>query len=398
MAAPTLTTGEVTQLQTDQAIQQNAATAFTAQVPAQNARIAELQVSDGAFKKIFDYYNDQIIGQYDAEQRALNGLFISSPVIEQDVIDVSNLTGRLLATPPVTDIVRVPEFDGGGTNTDPLNETQQNIDTQTTANVLVNGYGSGTATTATAITTLTPSSTTVSVTNISVETIQVNDIYILDDGLNIAVIQIDSIADGGGANPPYLTDLGVTIIVPPPSLVSTGAGFSTFLGFSNGERSTKTTSNSLLQPLLDSLVVDLTGELNARIVSLDTQDATINANDDADGTTELATALSLNSIARIFIQNYLISTDISDTGLASLASERSSRGAEITARISEIVAAFTGQTINYYDKRYDLANDRGNTARGTLRQQVLAQDVVGVSQSYGQTATDAATSIGNLLP
>src|SRR4051812_21582141 len=109
----TLTTTEIAQLKKDKARAESASATYTAGVAAQLAKAAELAVTDGAFKKFFDYYNTSIIGKYDAERQAINGQYIAAPITESDLVDCSTLvSNRITPTLPTTDIVRVAEFDG----------------------------------------------------------------------------------------------------------------------------------------------------------------------------------------------------------------------------------------------------------------------------------------------
>jgi hypothetical protein len=106
----------------------------------------------------------------------------------------------------------------------------------------------------------------------------------------------------------------------------------------------------------------------------------------------------MQNTSKTFLTNYLVTTIISDTGLGTLATERATRGAQITARVTAIVAAYTGQTENYFDRRYTVANDRANTARGTLRLQKATEGSVSQLTSYADQAQDAIDAINALLP
>lgn len=396
MAAPTLTQAEIDVLTSEKAKQEDVAATFAAAVPTRTARAAELEIQDGAFKKFFDYYNDDIVGQYDAERKEFDGLFIISPIVEDDILKPANLEfHRTTPTLPVTDIIRVVEFDGGGTDTTIVNELQHIADQLDAENTLQNGYGSGTPTSAVTTTSLTGASTTLNVTNGSAETITNGDVYVVFDGSNTAVIQVDNLTDGSGGNPPFLSNLDITIIV--AGNVSIGADLIVFTGFTDAERNTKTATDPNLQPLMDSLIQDLEDLLNDRVARLDAQDTAIDANEDPDAVAQLAAQKALNGISRTFINNYLISTDISDTGLTSLATERGTRGTEITTRIAQIVANYTGQTENYYDRRYVTGNDRGSTSRGTLRLQKDAEQGIVASQEYSDNAQALVDALDALL-
>jgi len=398
MPPPILNQAQTDQLTIERDRQANVSQTLADQIPAKTTRQAELVLADSGFQLFFDYFNDDIIAQYDAERAALDGIFIPLPIIEQDIIDLANTTGRLTPTPSATAPLRIPEFDGGNTSVNPLNETQHLINTEQLANIFQNGYGSGTATSALTTSALLPSSTLLSVTNLLAETIQPGDFYILEDGLDLAVIEIITATDGGGADPPFLTDLTLSVIVPPTLQVGLSANFVVFTGFTDGERSAKAANNAALQPLMDSLVSDLENELNGRITTLDFQDTAINANQDDDGIAELVTALALNSTARLFIQNYLIGTDVSDAGLLILTDEKTTRDAEITTRVAQILANYTGQTLNYYDERFNHATNRGDLLNGSLRQSVLIGQSLQTSADYAASAQSVVGSINNILP
>lgn len=405
MAAPTLTQAQIDQLNAELARQQNFATQLTAQIPAQIARAAELSVADGAFQEFFQYFNDDIIGNYDNERRFLDGTFQADPITEADIIGPANIDGTVRTTPslPDTDIVRVPEFDGGNTSIDAANETQHIIDQADAENTIQNGFGSGTPTTAETTDPLTAATTVLGVEDTVAITISPGDVYVVASsggGSDLAVIQVDSVTDTTmpPMMAPFTADLGITIIVPPTGSIAVGAEFDEFLGFTNAERTSQTATNPSFQPLMDSLIQDIEDELGLRLTAMAGQTTALAANDDPDGTTEIAAAQAAITAQETFINNFLAAVDVSDTGLASLASNRSARNTEISSRVAEIIAAYTGQTENYYDRRYQLANDRANTARGTLRLQIATSSSVATSTQYAADAQAAADAITDLLP
>jgi len=404
MPAPVLSPAEIAQLQAEKAKQENFRDAMQAAVPAKTARAAELAVADGGFKKFFDYYNDDIIGQYDAERKALNGQYIAAPITEADVVGPAEVDGSVRTTPamPVTDIVRVAEFDGGPLIVDPLNEVQHISDQADVEDTLVNGYGSGggfnpaTAVTASA---LTPSSTSLDVNDpTNALTIAINDVFLVVDMGDLAVVKVTSVTDNMGGDPPYDFTYGIELIVPPSGTISAGASLDEFTGFTNGERTAKTASDPDLQPLMDYLIDQLELQINNRIDRLDEQLVALAANQDPDGVAQITTATTNVNTSKNFLTNYLLTTDISDTGLGTLATERGVRSPQITTRLAQIVANFTGQTENYFDRRYQIANDRANTARGTLRLQKATEQSVTELGNYASGAQDAIDAIDALLP
>lgn len=404
MAAPTLTPAEIAQLEAEKAKQESSAATFLAAIPAKDARAAELAVQDGSFKKFFDYYNDDIISQYDAERKEYDGLFIVDPIVEDDILKPANLEfHRTTPALPDTDLIRIPEFDGGGTSTDTVNEQQHITDQAPVEDLLKNGV-SGTTPTVTA-TSLTATALTALSTQLDMldavgpMSFTIGDQFVVHNGgTDVAVLEVTGVTDNVGGDPPYDITLDITFIVPPSGTIAIGSDvIDSFTGFTNTERTNKVATDSNLQPLMDSLIVSLEAVLTLRQARLAAEIVAIDLNQDPDGVAQLTTAKTNAQTSDAFIVNYKISTDISDTGLASLASERGTRGGQITARIAEIVANYTGQTENYYDRRYDTGNDRGSTSRGTLRLQKNAESGSTTAQAYADNAQAQVDAIDALL-
>lgn len=365
MPYPVLSPGEIAQINLEKTKIQGQIDALNNAIPAGNARVAELDVLDGSFKKFFDYFNDDIITHYDEELRALNGTYIDEPIVEQDILDAANGIGRICPSLPATDIVRIPEFDGGNTLVDPLNEIQQFTNQDEYLDLLQNGSGAGGATvTATTLTTsvVTESSTSVDISDaVGPIAFAIGNKLILGG----AIVEITSVVDNTAVplTPPFLFTIGFDFIL--KGSASSGSVVTTdFFGFSDGQRTAKSGSP---QEVMDNLVLKLQDSLNARLANLASQSAAITANEDDDH--ENKTTLQNNiSASQSFINGYLPGTDISDIGIASLDNEKSIRLPQVTTRVSTVLAAYTGQTQNYYDQRYTFANDRANTQRGTLKQ------------------------------
>ena len=405
MAAPILTDAERAQLEKERDAQISLRDVSLAAVPAKIARAAELAVADGSFKKFFDYYNDDIIAQYDAEKRALNGDYIDAPIVEADITEPANqnLTHRTAPALPDTDLLRIAEFDGGPLLVDPLNETQAISDQADVEDVLENGVAGTTPTvTATSLTAsnLDSNSTTLDMIDATGPmAFVIGDILVVHDGgSDAAVIEVTGVTDNAGGDPPYDITLDIIFHVEPSGTISSGADvIGGFSGFNNTERTNKVASDSNLQPVIDSLITSLEIELNLRLTSLSEQLVALGLNQDPDAVAEIATTIGLVNTSDSFIDNYLLTTDISDTGLASLASERGSRGSEITTRVSQINANYTGQTENYYDRRYNSGNDRANLSRGTLRLQKNAEDGAVNAQARADVAQDSIDAYDAIL-
>ena len=401
MAGPTLTEAQIAQLEAEKAKAENVAATFLAAIPAKAARAAELDVADQAFKAFFDYYNDDIIAQYDAERKELDGVYIADPITETDISNPASLTaGRTTPSLPDTDLIRVAEFDGGNTTTTNANEAQHITDQAEIETLLTDGtpgtnpsFGASTTTD----TAINPSSNSVTLSDaLASFTVNVGDEFVIYGASDAAVVRVLTTDHTSG--PPDTDDITFEYIIPPTGTIGAGAGLiASFTGFIDAERDTKTASDSDLQPIMDTLISLLESELNSRKTRLAAQIVAIDANQDPDGVSQLGLAKTNAETSDAFITSYLLTTDISDTGIGALSAERATRNGQITARIAEISASYTGQTENYYDRRYTVANDRGSTSRGTLRLKLNAEEGSGSAQSYADNAQAQVDAINALL-
>jgi hypothetical protein len=211
-------------------------------------------------------------------------------------------------------------------------------------------------------------------------------------GGNCAV-EITSVTDNTAIplTPPFLFTLGITFLT--GTTASSGSQvYDTWSGFSNAERTAKTAA---FQGLMDSLIADLELALNTRITRLDTQTSEINANGD-DSFTNKSTVLNEISTSKSFIQGYLTTTDISDTGVGSLNTEKGVRQPQVTARISAIVGAYTAP-VHLYDKRYEFAKGRGSTSIGTLRSLSNSTAAKNTMLFLSASATQEASLLNSVL-
>ena len=401
MTGPTLTEAQIAQLEAEKAKAENVAATFLAAIPAKAARAAELDVADQAFKAFFDYYNDDIIAQYDAERKELDGVYIADPITETDISNPASLTaGRTTPSLPDTDLIRVAEFDGGNTTTTNANEVRHIADQAEIETLLTDGtpgsspsFGASTTTD----TAINPSSNSVTLSDALVSfTVNVGDEFVIYGASDAAVVRVLSTDHTSG--PPDTDDITFEYIIPPTGTIGAGAGLiASFTGFTDTERDTKTASDSDLQPIMDTLISLLESELNSRKTRLAAQIVAIDANQDPDGVAQLGLAKTNAETSDAFITSYLLTTDVSDTGIGALSAERTTRNSQITARIAEISASYTGQTENYYDRRYTVANDRGSTSRGTLRLKLNAEEGSGSAQSYADNAQAQVDAINALL-
>jgi len=406
MAKPILTPSQIVAVNADIVEKTTKQSALSGSAAAQDDTIARKGEIDDAFKALFDYYNDDIIGQYDAEGTAIDGVFIISPVVEADILAVAENppSGRLLPVFPVTDIVRIDEFDGGGTSTTTTNEQQHIADQAVFEDILENGV-SGTAPTLTGTsqtsTALTAASTSLSMTDaVGPMSFAVGDVFVIQNGgTDAAVVEVTIATDDLGGDPPYNWTLDIIVRVAPTGTLASGSdATASFTGFTNAERTTKTASDSNEQPLMDSLITSLEAELASRQSRMSEQSTALTANDDPDGVTEITTAQTNITTSDTFITAYLVGTDISDTGLASLTTERGIRSGQLTTRLTEISDNYTMQTEDYYEQRYDTANNRGNTTRGSLREKEDASNVKEIMLDQADNLQDSIDVLNALLP
>lgn len=402
MPGPVLSPDEIAQMTKEAAKATAAAATFQAQIPAQQARAAELAKVDSGFKKFFDYYNTNIIEQYNIERRAINGQHVDTPVVEADIISVASLAGgRCQPALPATDVIRIPQFDGTPLLQDASYELQSIADQAVTENVLVNGYG-GTTPAATILTNtaLTPTSTTLQFKQTSATfSLAPNSVYIITNGGNLAVIKILTfVMQVSPVPPPYIADCTIQLIVPPVGTIPIGQFLTAFTGFTNTERTSKTTTLPAMQPLMNYLVADLQAKINSRISFLNLQLPAIAANQDPDAVTELATTTTNVNASKTYLTNYLITTIVSNAGLTALSGERTARTTQANTRLTQITTGFTGRSKNYYNERYNAANNRANTSRGSLRLQKNAEQGAATSAQFAATLGDQASSISGILP
>lgn len=404
MAGPVLTPDEIAQMQKEATKAKAAAETFTAQIAAQQARALELAKVDSAFKKFFDYYNNDIITHYDSEKKAINGQFITSPITEADIQASGALAGgRIQPSLPATDVIRIPEFDGGGLSVTPdaNNELQFIADQAIQEDVLVNGYG-GTAPSLTTVTAtaITSASTTLQLTNpAATYSIAPGTVLIVSSLSDFAVVRIDTfVMQATPVPPPYIANCNITLLVAPTGTIASGQTLTAFTGFTNTERTNKTTTNPQMQGFMNYLIAQLQSKINGRITTLNSQLAAIALNQDPDAVAALAQAITDANASKTFLTNYLVSTNISNSGLGTLSTERGTRTTQANARVAAITAAYTGQSKNYYNERYNAANNRGNTSRGSLRLQKAAEQAGATSAGFAATLTDQANAIDSLLP
>jgi hypothetical protein len=398
MSFPILTDQEKKDVNKEKTTQTNLKATMLSQIPANQATADHYQSVDNAFKKFFSYYNLDIIGQYDSERRSIDGNYIVSPISETDIVNTAQvLADRTTPVLPSTDIVRVPEFDGSPLIIDTNNELQNILNQAVYENTLVSGYPPGTyPSTLKTNSVVIPSSTSIDLKDtVTLISIAINDVFVLSTLSDFAICKVTSVTPGSLVSP-YTSTVGITFITAPSVSIPSATTLLGFSGFTNSERISKTASDSNYQPLMNQLILSLQNAINARLANQVTQTTALNANQDPDAVTQIATTLSQVSASTTSLTNYLITTDISNSGIASLAAERATRTTQLNTRVTQIVNNYTNQTKNYYNERYTFANDRANTARGSLRLYYASLQAITTAQGYAtqsQNMIDALNSI-----
>lgn len=412
-------------------------------IASQDAVVQAATDADNAQKKAYNFYSDQVIGAYEDEREQLNGEYIGSPVTtaEMDLVGQLDSTQRLF--PPVGDTkpTRIAEFDDGGSKITTANEisgiapddpASTQVDSEqyrigkqgNREDWLASGFGGTTpviAATAYIDGAVTPATVQITVRTSSSSdncAFAVGDTFVAKDGTNqigIKVLNIVSQVDGdpsagfctGETTPPQTTQatceadggtwtatptnyeavLDVAILV--PLSLTTGATIDeTWAGFSNTDRTNKVDATDGYTNMLLAMIDDLETMIDSRLTKLNAQKTALELNEDP---LLDATALTNVNSSISTLTAWKVSKDVDDTELAGLASERSTRTTQITARIPAIETAMGG----FYDNRYDACVDICDTGRGTARikyfridSQDVTTDLLNIEQTRKQSIED----------
>jgi len=396
-------------------------------IDARQAIIDDAQDVEDAYKSIYDDFHFNIVLEYENEREVLNGQYTEFPILESELQDTGNLIpNRLLPTNPDIDVIRIPEFDGGGLvtidnaitidNIDDLVGPQLSIlDTEETRinrqepreRYLKTGFGGTSPTNSLTLrttTAITPASTQVSfATSDFNETpfFSVGDRLVIQNGLEQVAIEITNIVSQIPGVPPVAATPGFCtpasspnteaqctieggVFTPanpgsPPINYSSTIDFEfivvgscasnaeideAWAGFSNADRTAQIDSTDGYDALMAQMIQDLKDKMIPRIAKLDEELTAIQANLDVDLDPQAEIDVDAS---KTFMNTFISTPDISDSGMSAIENERLNRLTEITARILAIVDAFTMQTQDYFEQRYFFANERANTSRGTIR-------------------------------
>lgn len=383
--------------------------------------IAKATDTDNAQRKLFNFYDTDVLANYLVEREMLTGEYIAAPVtLAGDLEPVGNLDATNRCYPPIgqTAPVRIIEFDGGGLS-DVNNRIDLTyfIDTPTNTlsiesywisrqleiqNYLQNGFG-GTSPSVSGIINLsnTITSTTTQITLFftvltSSPTISPGNTFLIRKGGDQVAVQVVSVIDSDIDMPSFEAEFELEIRVLSMGTISSGTVtiFSGWSGFTNADRIAKSDSVNGFDYLMTQLTNQLDFTIQERISKLNTQISAINSNEDPaiDLTAATNATTSLN-----YLTNWAISKDIDDATFSGLTTESSTRSSQFAPRITTINNAMT----SFYTPRYTAAVDLADTSRGTIRIKnfrIGAQDqtsnILAAEQARLQSIEDLLTIAG----
>lgn len=393
-----------------------------AQLAAQGDVIQAATDIDNAENKVFDLYDQDIIKAYEDEREQLDGTYLDTPVTipELDDLGALNTANRLYPPVGITEPVRISQFDGtpllttdneiAGVASDPLSpvvidhEDYRILKQAEREDWLVNGFGgtSPTITPTTFIVGAINAATTQIVIETTVDTenpvFAVGDTFVAIQGGNQVGVLITNIVSqipgdplagscSGEDNPPQLTeaacllDNGVwtaapttyqgtfdIVVLTSGTIGASGTIDETWAGFSNADRTALVDSTDGYTVMMLAMRTDLETQIDSRITKLGVQKTSLQANQDS----LLDPSAETNVDTAIAVMNaWKVSKLITDAEFTTLASERATRGPQITARIIAIGLA----KAVYYDARYTSAINKGDTSRGTARIKIFREAV-----------------------
>jgi hypothetical protein len=424
----TLTPEETDTLQRQYVQLTNSIATRQAAVDAQDGVIADAENADNAEKKVFDFYDEDIIRQYENEREQLDGSYQESPVTKAELDDLGalNPSNRLYPTLPQTAPLRISEFDGGGlvtTDNEIIFQGQTVIDSEPfritkqleRQDWLANGLG-GTMPvvdpTALVVGAIDQNTTTIEIQEDpgGISSFAVGDRFLVVSGSEQIGIEITSITSTGSGtcdNPIYTDqatcelnggvwtptgqgfELGI-IVLTTGSVAAGGSIDELWSGFSNADRINKNDATDGYNYLLNELTNDLEAQIDSSILKLNTQKTALEANQDInldpDALIDVNTQLSV-------LNTWKVNKDVDDDELSDLENDAVDRQLFITSRIAAIEPAKAA----YYDLRYTSATNIGDTSRGTARILIFRRDTKSTTEAFLQSDIDQRDAVEDTL-
>lgn len=335
-----------------------------------NDQIAKFENSKTLFQDRYTYWNN-FIEPYMLERKYLDGKYQASPLSaitapSGDWVDFLNKTGRLfngnLSAPQKYQPVRIAEFDAGALTEDLSFSEAPHWDKEISKRSdLVDGFSTPAFPTGfNTLTTLTTSTTVLRVSRNSTDTFPLNTRFAVYGPSSSAVLTITASNQITMASP-FEYDLTVTVHTPSFTAIASGASVvNAVAGFNNTERTTKTAASAFRQSIFNGFLGEYTTAVTDWKANLQLQrDAILTqTTEDVPDTTYVANQLAaLNQLIA-----YLPGMDVSDTGLAAIATLRGTRTSANAARIAWINSRLPASTAP--DNRWKYADRLVNLTDG----------------------------------
>ena len=319
--------------------------------------------TEGVNLKYFNHFHTSCITQYEIEMTWITGNYIINPLVEQDVIDRANFTGRLYDTTGAEpDIIEIPELTGGGTTqkistpaTGPLWEYSAASVERYYMRKLKTGLNPITSYNTTITGDVTISGGVDSEFTVYVDSItgvNINDEVLCSGGGYSCIALVTFAGTGGGSCTPSCVPntqiqctvtggiwtigyaINIKLITAPNGAIPIGGNIrGSWSGFSNSDRTNETASDPNLQDLMDFCITDLERAINNHITYITNEIACLNLNKHS---ALDPTAKTNCQTAKTNYTNYVNALDISDTGLTTLANLNTTRDDIVAARVSAI--------------------------------------------------------------
>jgi len=403
VSKPALTPQEEAAVQASKDVAEAGIAGADLQVTALEQQLDNHQLTEDAAKKFFDFQNDDIVRQYELERRHIDGLLVADPISEVDLqafVD-ADASGRLW-NGGAREPVRIAEFDGTPlAATDDTNEVDQLLAQAVILDRLQNGISGQIVLpgTVTSTTLLNAASTSLQITSDIAQTISIGNKLLVQNTNEGIVITVTSTPILSGAQPPFIYDFSITVdfIQFGDSIAATATvGATTFIGFTDGERTAQTAAPAWRQGFLDEDLFRLQTSLTKRQLALTNEITALQANqsDTLGSTPETQTNDSLTAVGGFLGGSPPGTIDISDTGITAFGVEDVLRTGQNTARVPAIAAELV--TEDSFDLRFNftvLRIDLGNGTLAILDKITASVAFAGDGKAAAQQLSDRYTEI-----
>lgn len=390
MAAPTPTPSQIEGIEGAKALAESAVSGADLAIQGYEEAIVVYTDIDNFAKSLFDYYS-AIIRNYELEVRYMNGLLVAAPIVEADILDLVESTGRLFDG--TLEAARIDEFDGLPLDpTDDKNETDQFPLQDDALTKLQSGFGTTSMTNGVTNSIITSASTSGSVDSDNSGELSDGNFLLVNSGSDAAIFQVSGVAEVGIGPFTYTFTIDNFEINPVGTLGIGSTAGGSFSGFNNTERTSHVAAPAWRQSLFDVLLDLLNDSLDDRRAALVNELSAFTANDNEakDPQAGIDISTSISAIDGFLGVTPPATLDVSDTGITAIDAEKVVRLAEITARITTVATEISTGDVSgsFYDSRYDQAAQRGQIANGHLAQ-LKALEKAKANAEAGQVSAQA---------